>query len=130
MSRRARLAAGFVLPLIAALLEAHPSRAEEPAPGRERYESLCASCHGPEGKGDGPLARDVVPMPRDFSVGAFKFDADSDGRTGTDADLALVIRDGALAYGGNPLMAGFRQLGDDAIAELVAYVRSLERERP
>jgi hypothetical protein len=68
-------------------------------------------------------------MPRDFSVGQFKFDADGDGRNGTDRDLFLVIRDGGAAAGGNPLMAPWGHLGDDRIRELVAYVRSLERPR-
>jgi hypothetical protein len=60
-------------------------------------------------------------------VGRFKFDADSDGSTGTDRDLFLVIRDGGAAVGGSPLMAGWGHLGDVRIRELVAYVRSLER---
>ena len=38
-------------------------------------------------------------MPRDFSAGRFKFEADSDGHTGTDEDLFRVIRDGAMQAG-------------------------------
>ena len=70
-----------------------------------------------------------VDRARDFSVGLFKFDADSDGRTGSDEDLFLVIRDGGMAVGGSPLMAPWGQLGDDSIRELVVYIRSLERAR-
>ena len=88
------------------------------------------TCHGVEGKGDGPAGLAALPMPRDFSVGRFKFDADGDGRTGTDHDLYLVIRDGAAVVGGNPLMLGWGHLGEDRVRELVAYVRSLERPRP
>jgi len=95
--------------------------------GRETYEQLCITCHGPEGKGDGPAGLAALPMPRDFSVGQFKFDADSDGRTGTETDLFLVIRDGAMKAGGSPLMAAWGHLGDEPIRELVAYIRSLER---
>ena len=65
-------------------------------------------------------------MPRDFTVGQFKFDADGDGRSGSDGDLFLVIRDGAGPSGGNPLMAAWGHLGDEQVRELVAYVRSLE----
>ena len=100
---------------------------EAPLPGRQSYEELCVTCHGPEGKGDGPAGIAALPMPRDFSVGQFKFDADSDGRTGTETDLFLVIRDGAMKVGGNPLMAAWGHLGDEPIRELVAYIRSLER---
>lgn len=32
--------------------------------GMEMYEQLCASCHGPEGRGDGPVASLIkVPVP-------------------------------------------------------------------
>jgi mono/diheme cytochrome c family protein len=94
-------------------------------PGEQTYEQLCISCHGPEGKGDGPAGISALPMPRDFSVGQFKFDADSDGRTGTDTDLFLVIRGGALKAGGSPLMAAWPNLSDERLRELVAYIRSL-----
>ena len=76
---------------LAALLAAPAPAAEPPAPGQQRYQQLCENCHGPEGKGDGPAGLGAQPMPRDFSVGLFKFAADSDGRTGTDEDLFLVI---------------------------------------
>lgn len=99
----------------------------DPPPGEATYREVCVTCHGVEGKGDGPAGIDVLPMPRDFSVGQFKFDADGDGRTGTDEDLFLVIRDGAAAVGGNPLMMPWGQLGDERIRDLVAYVRALER---
>ena len=96
---------------------------------QQRYQQLCENCHGPEGKGDGPAGLGAQPMPRDFSVGLFKFDADSDGRTGSDEDLFLVIRDGGMAVGGSPLMAPWGHLGDDSIREIVVYIRSLERDR-
>jgi mono/diheme cytochrome c family protein len=95
----------------------------------QNYQQLCVNCHGAEGKGDGPAGLIALPMPRDFSVGQYKFDADSDGRTGTDEDLFLVIRDGAGVYGGNPLMAAWGHLGDDGVRQLVAYVRGLERSK-
>ena len=114
---------------LATLLAAPASAAAAPAPGQQRYQQLCENCHGPEGKGDGPAGLGAQPMPRDFSVGLFKFDADSDGRTGSDEDLFLVIRDGGMAVGGSPLMAPWGQLGDDSIRELVVYIRSLERAR-
>ena len=114
---------------LATLLAAPAYAAAAPAPGQQRYQQLCENCHGPEGRGDGPAGLGAQPMPRDFSVGLFKFDADSDGRTGSDEDLFLVIRDGGMAVGGSPLMAPWGQLGDDSIRELVVYIRSLERAR-
>jgi len=100
----------------------------EPLRGRALYEQSCVLCHGAEGKGDGPAGLPALPMPRDFTVGAFKFDADADGRSGTDRDLFLVIRDGAAVYGGSPLMAGWGHLGEERVRALLEYVRSLQRE--
>lgn len=97
------------------------------AAAQKTFQGQCATCHGAEGKGDGPGGIEVLPVPRDFSVGRFKFDADGDGRVGTDEDLFLVIRNGASAVGGNPLMISWAHLGDDHIRELVVYVRGLER---
>jgi mono/diheme cytochrome c family protein len=112
-----------------ALAAATPAAGGDALPGRALYEQYCVTCHGVAGKGDGPAGLPIVPMPRDFSVGRFKFDADSDGSTGSERDLFLVIRDGGAAVGGNPLMAPWGQLGDERIRELVAYVRSLEQPR-
>jgi copper transport protein len=38
------------------------------ARGRELYEQQCASCHGLNGRGDGPLAASLRPRPADFRV--------------------------------------------------------------
>ena len=37
------------------------------AEGKEVFEALCARCHGPEGKGDGPVSVTLNPAPADFS---------------------------------------------------------------
>lgn len=124
-------AAGVVAAVLAtAVAGAGAARADGgPPPGKILYEQYCVTCHGVEGKGDGPAGLVALPMPRDFTVGQFKFDADGDGHTGTDRDLFLVIRDGGAAVGGNPLMAPWGHLGDERIRELVAYLRTLERPR-
>lgn len=129
-ARAAARAAGLLLvlgaPAAGEAVEAGPAAT---LPGQALFAEHCALCHGVEGGGDGPAGLPLVPMPRDFRVGRFKFDADGDGRTGTDRDLFLVIRDGAGAVGGNPVMAPWGQLGELRIHELVAYVRSLERHQ-
>jgi high-affinity iron transporter len=38
------------------------------ARGQEIYGQMCAMCHGLQGRGDGPLARTMVPRPADFRV--------------------------------------------------------------
>lgn len=101
--------------------------AGDAAAGKTTYETLCLSCHGATGKGDGPAGQALTPAPRDFSTGDFKFDADKDGTAGTDADLTLIIKNGAGAYGGSMLMAPWGHLSDDEVANVVVYVRSLKQ---
>ncbi len=67
----------------------------------------------------------VYPLPTRVTY-TREIDFDADGRTGSDEDLFLVIRDGAGPSGGNPLMAAWGHLGDEQVRVLVAYVRSLE----
>ncbi|MFN8635641.1 MAG: copper resistance protein CopC [Chloroflexota bacterium] len=38
------------------------------ARGKEVYEQQCVTCHGPNGRGDGPLAASLRPRPADFRV--------------------------------------------------------------
>jgi len=89
---------------------------------------FCVSCHGPQGKGDGPVGAALNPKPRDFSVGQFKFDTDKDGKVGTDADLENVIKNGGAAYGGNAMMAPWgATLNQTDLDNLVAYLRTLKK---
>jgi len=101
--------------------------AGDAAAGKTTFETLCATCHGTTGKGDGPAGGALNPAPRDFSKGEFKYDADKDGKAGSDADLALIVKNGAAAYGGSPLMAPWGHLPDADIQNVVAYVRSLKQ---
>lgn len=51
-------------------LVASPSQTPQLDVGRQAYAMHCASCHGPTGKGDGPLAskgRPMIPPPTDFT---------------------------------------------------------------
>jgi mono/diheme cytochrome c family protein len=119
------LAGSFGFALVAAGGEAAP--AANVAAGRATYDRLCATCHGPEGQGNGPASDQFGTFPADFQVGVFKFDADSDGTPGTDADLRLVIGQGAAAFGGNPLMVPWPALSAAELDDLLAFVRSLAR---
>ena len=104
------------------------SAAGDAAKGKTLFETNCASCHGTSGKGDGPVGIALPePKPRNFTIGEFKFDTDKDGKTGTDADLMNVVKNGALAYGGNALMAPWAQLPDSDIADIIVYVRTFKQ---
>jgi len=100
------------------------------AAGKAKFMELCVSCHGEGGKGDGPTGKALAaagqPAPRDFTVGAFKFDTDKDGKTGTDADIKNIVTKGALAFGGNAMMAPV-VLNDTDMANVIAFIRSLKK---
>jgi mono/diheme cytochrome c family protein len=111
-----------------ALLAAPAALAAGAAAGKAKYDMFCASCHGPAGKGDGPVGATLNPKPRDFSVGDFKFDTDGDGKRGTDADLKNVVKNGGGAYGGSAMMAPWgATLSAADLDNVVAFVRSLKK---
>jgi mono/diheme cytochrome c family protein len=114
----AALAVSLILPSLAFAADAEA--------GKTLYMGNCMSCHGLTGKGDGPVGNALTPKPRDFSKGEFAFDADEDGTKGTDADLLKVIKGGAAAVGGSPLMAPWGHLSDDDVANLIAFIRTLK----
>ena len=105
--------------------------ATDVAAGKAKFQALCVSCHGEGGKGDGPTGKALAaagqPAPRDFTIGEFVLDTDKDGKTGSDADLKAVITNGALVYGGSPLMAPIQGLSDADIANMIAFIRSLKQ---
>jgi len=47
-------------------LEERAVRDPSPAAGARIYATLCASCHGPQGRGDGPVAAQLDPRPADL----------------------------------------------------------------
>src|SRR5690606_35585510 len=54
--------------LASPLLAAAPETIPEPAAVADLYQAMCASCHGVEGRGDGPaVTADMEPPPTDFT---------------------------------------------------------------
>ena len=102
-----------------------PAAAADVEAGRSTFVANCAACHGETGDGQGPAAVAMDPRPRDLTHGEFAFDTDADGVKGSEADLRNVIRQGAAAYGGSPLMAPWGHLSEAQVADLVAFIRGL-----
>jgi PQQ-dependent dehydrogenase (methanol/ethanol family) len=84
------------------------------ARGQAIYTSQCASCHGAEGRGDGPSAKALPSPPADQSNYRV-MDAMND------LTLARRIQAGGLG------MPSFPQLRGDDLVALVGYVRRLSR---
>ena len=81
------------------------------ADGAAVYKAKCASCHGPDGKGETSIGKSLKLR----GLGA------ADVQKITDADLAKVISDGK---GKMPAYKG--KLTADEIKALVAYIRTLK----
>ncbi|RFF33019.1 c-type cytochrome [Wenzhouxiangella sediminis] len=106
--------------LAAGAAAAQPSLAADAAAGETKFKQLCATCHGPTGKGDGPASAALNPQPRDLSDAEWQNAVD-------DAHIRTVIKDGGAAVGLSPIMTAFgHSLNDEDLDNLVAYIRSLD----
>ena len=96
-----------------------PIAGGDPVAGRADYQTLCASCHGSEGAGDGPVAVSLDPKPAKHDDGAYM-------NTLSDEYLFQVIKEGGVAVGKSQMMAPWGgSVSDEQIRNLVAFIRSL-----
>lgn len=91
-----------------------PLTEESIARGRAIYETACASCHGVEGRGDGPLAATLDPPPFDLNVHV---------PLHADGDLFGFIKNGIP---GTAMPAQRDILGDEQMWDLVNFLRTFE----
>ncbi len=132
----------FVLTICLALLTGCPDRPEpeEPDPqpdeepaveefelvgdaqaGQPHYDAQCASCHGAEGRGDGPAGAALDPPAADLTETEL-----------TAEEIYIITRDGGPALGQSPLMAPFdAALDEQELHDVTAYVLELAgRDNP
>lgn len=89
--------------------------------GREVYQRYCVGCHGADGRGRGPAARFLDPLPRDFRAGRFKYKTTPQGQSPFEDDLVRTI---TLGLPGSS-MPGFPLLPEPERRDLAAYVLHL-----
>jgi len=89
----------------------------EPEEGKEKFQQICASCHGPEGKGDGPAAAALDPKPRNLSDAAYVSGL-------TDDHIFKTVKEGGAAVGKSALMPAWGgTISDEDIWNVIAYIR-------
>ena len=90
--------------------------------GAEIYEVNCASCHGPEGKGDGPAAEPLDPKPADLSDAHLMEDM-------SDGALFWRVSEGGMMEPFNSLMPAWKDtLSEDEIWQVIAYIREFAED--
>lgn len=107
---------------------AAPAAAAEPSPeamaeAKKTFDSVCVTCHGSTGHGDGPAAAGFPVKPRSFSDAEWQ-------KSVTDEHIAKVIVQGGPAVGKSPLMPGNPQLADkpEVVNALVKIIRDFGKQ--
>jgi mono/diheme cytochrome c family protein len=90
--------------------------------GQRIFAKHCATCHGPDGRGNGPAAPSMSPSPRDFTLGEFKYKSTASGTAPTEADLIRTVKNG-LHASAMPYFSDI--LNDDEIRAVVQHIRTL-----
>src|SRR5215831_16641137 len=108
-----------------------PNAQKESGPGRPRsaggepsqaelmFNTLCATCHGADGTGNGPAAASLNPKPRNYTDPAWQASISDD-------QLKETILKGGAGVGKSPMMPGQPQLKDhpDVLDGLVQIIRT------
>jgi len=92
--------------------------------GQRIFARRCAICHGPDGRGNGPAAPSLIPRPRDFTLGLFKYKSTPRNSPPTDADLTHVVTNG-LAASAMPAFGDL--LNEPEITAVVGWVKQVAR---
>lgn len=88
------------------------------ADGRGLYRKHCALCHGVSGDGRGSTSAVLVPYPRDYRKGVFKFKSTPRGSKPVREDIARLIRNGITGTAMNEIP----ELTDEDVEALTDYV--------
>ena len=87
------------------------------AEAKENWDTLCAKCHGADGKGDTKMGTKLGA--KDFTDAKVQADIKDDA-------AFKALKEGLKSADDKTLMKPFDQLSDDEIKALVAYVHTLK----
>jgi mono/diheme cytochrome c family protein len=96
---------------------------EIPEQAKQMFATVCATCHGIDGKGNGPAAQSLPTKPRDYTDPAWQASV-------SDEDLEKTILLGGQGVGKSPLMPGNPQLKDqpEVLRGLVKIIRGFAKQ--
>ena len=97
--------------------------AEELNLGKQIYSEYCMACHGVKGDGKGVAAKGLVPPPRDFTKGLFKFGWVVSGERPTDKSLHKLIRHG---LNGTAMLPW--DMSHDQVQAVIQYIKTFAPE--
>ncbi|MHA3773386.1 cytochrome c [Verrucomicrobiota bacterium sgz303538] len=92
--------------------------------GRYIFEQNCVVCHGERGNGQGEMAPQLAPKPRNFTSGLFKYRSTPWGKLPTDEDLLRTVREGRTGTA----MGMFSNLREDELRAVVEYIKFFSRK--
>jgi mono/diheme cytochrome c family protein len=92
------------------------------AEARQIFEARCATCHGPQGAGNGPASAGLAPPPRNFQDPVWQ-------KSVSDAHIEKIVLLGGAAVGKSALMPSNPDLAGkpEVVAGLREHVRGLAR---
>jgi mono/diheme cytochrome c family protein len=112
---------GLGLAIVAGSVFPGPVGGADLAKGKAAFQQYCASCHGPAGKGDGPMGAGMNPKLKDLADKGYNASM-------KDEYLTKIMLEGGKAVGKSPMMPKMGgALKESDAADIVAYIRSLAR---
>lgn len=76
-----------------------PSGGPIPEQAQQMFQTVCATCHGADGSGNGPAAETLTPKPRNYTDPAWQASV-------TDEEIRKIILLGGQQVGKSPMMPG------------------------
>jgi mono/diheme cytochrome c family protein len=103
--------------------ESAPKKKGAADQARAMFDTLCATCHGADGTGNGPAAASLNPKPRNYTDAAWQASV-------TDEDLKKTILLGGQGVGKSPMMPGQPQLKEqpEVLDELIKIIRGFRKD--